>query len=184
MHKFTLNLLTISLGLAVMSMAKATPTAYQLLMAQIRLGEDSHREELVEQSLYRLELVEPNNPDVVAARVRYLLRKGDIDGAHKQLARLSLIAPDSKIYKASRTVMRLSSLEGRQALQMARLQAISGRSMQWHTIRIRLSQPKEEKPWISFMVSTSLSKRMVLLQEAYKMEPLKAHGKRTEKTGQ
>ena len=26
--------------------------------------------------------------------------------------------------------------------------------------------------------------RMVLLQEAYKMEPLKAHGKRTEKTGQ
>ncbi|MSI87839.1 tetratricopeptide repeat protein, partial [Escherichia coli] len=127
MHKFTLNLLTISLGLAVMSMAKATPTAYQLLMAQIRLGEDSHREELVEQSLYRLELVEPNNPDVVAARFRYLLRKGDIDGAHKQLARLSLIAPDSKIYKASRTVMRLSSLEGRQALQMARLQAISGR---------------------------------------------------------
>lgn len=46
------------------------------------------------------------------------------------------------------------------------------------------TQPKEEKPWISFMVSTSLSKRMVLLQEAYKMEPLKAHGKRTEKTGQ
>lgn len=51
-------------------------------------------------------------------------------------------------------------------------------------VQIRLSQPKEEKPWISFMVSTSLSKRMVLLQEAYKMEPLKAHGKRTEKTGQ
>ena len=57
----------------------------------------------------------------------------------------------------------------------------SPNTMQWHTIRIRLSQPKEEKPWISFMVSTSLSKRMVLLQEAYKMEPLKAHGKRTEK---
>lgn len=51
----------------------------------------------------------------------------------------------------------------------------------WHVVDL---QPKEEKPWISFMVSTSLSKRMVLLQEAYKMEPLKAHGKRTEKTGQ
>lgn len=48
----------------------------------------------------------------------------------------------------------------------------------------RLSQPKEEKPWISFMVSTLLSKRMALLQEAYKTEPLKAHGKRMEKTGQ
>ena len=43
---------------------------------------------------------------------------------------------------------------------------------------------KEEKPWISFMVSTLLSKRMALLQEAYKTEPLKAHGKRMEKTGQ
>ena len=53
-----------------------------------------------------------------------------------------------------------------------------------HTTRIRLSQPKEEKPWISFMVSTLLSKRMALLQEAYKTEPLKAHGKRMEKTGQ
>ena len=41
-----------------------------------------------------------------------------------------------------------------------------------------------EKPWISFMVSTLLSKRMALLQEAYKTEPLKAHGKRMEKTGQ
>ncbi|HAL9285969.1 TPA: cellulose biosynthesis protein BcsC, partial [Escherichia coli] len=127
MYKFTLNLLTISLGLAVMSMAKATPTAHKLLMAQIRLGEDIHREDLVEQSLYRLELAEPDNPDVVAARFRYLLRKGDIEGAQKQLARLSLLAPDSKIYKASRTAMRLSSPEGRQALQMARLQAISGR---------------------------------------------------------
>ena len=34
------------------------------------------------------------------------------------------------------------------------------------------------------MVSTLLSKRMALLQEAYKTEPLKAHGKRMEKTGQ
>ncbi|HAW3319945.1 TPA: cellulose biosynthesis protein BcsC, partial [Escherichia coli] len=127
MYNFTLNLLTIFLGLAVMSMAKATPTAHKLLMAQIRLGEDIHREDLVEQSLYRLELAEPDNPDVVAARFRYLLRKGDIEGAQKQLARLSLLAPDSKIYKASRTAMRLSSPEGRQALQMARLQAISGR---------------------------------------------------------
>lgn len=60
----------------------------------------------------------------------------------------------------------------------------SPNTMQWHTTRIRLSQPKEEKPWISFMVSTLLSKRMALLQEAYKTEPLKTHGKRMEKTGQ
>lgn len=85
MYKFTLNLLTLSLGLSMLSMAEAAPTAHQLLMAQVRLGEDTHREDLVEQSLYRLELVEPNNPDVVAARFRYLLRRGNIDGAQNNL---------------------------------------------------------------------------------------------------
>lgn len=99
MYKFTLNLLTLSLGLSMLSMAEAAPTAHQLLMAQVRLGEDTHREDLVEQSLYRLELVEPNNPDVVAARFRYLLRRGNIDGAQKQLTRLFLLAPDSKYIK-------------------------------------------------------------------------------------
>ncbi len=35
------------------------------------------------QSLYRLELIDPNNPDVIAARFRYLLRQGDTAGAQK-----------------------------------------------------------------------------------------------------
>lgn len=69
------------LGLAVMPMVEAAPTAQQQLLEQVRLGEATHREDLVQQSLYRLELIDPNNPDVVAARFRSLLRQGDIDGA-------------------------------------------------------------------------------------------------------
>ncbi len=42
-------------------------TAQQQLLEQGRLGEATHREDLVQQSLYRLELIDPNNPDVVAA---------------------------------------------------------------------------------------------------------------------
>lgn len=81
MRKFTLNIFTLSLGLAVMPMVEAAPTAQQQLLEQVRLGEATHREDLVQQSLYRLELIDPNNPDVVAARFRSLLRQGDIDGA-------------------------------------------------------------------------------------------------------
>lgn len=80
----------------------------------------------VQQSLYRLELIDPNNPDVVAARFRSLLRQGDIDGAQKQLDRLSQLAPSSNAYKSSRTTMLLSTPDGRQALQQARLQATTG----------------------------------------------------------
>ncbi|WP_225394440.1 cellulose synthase complex outer membrane protein BcsC [Escherichia coli] len=91
-----------------------------------QLGEATHREDLVQQSLYRLELIDPNNPDVVAARFRSLLRQGDIDGAQKQLDRLSQLAPSSNAYKSSRTTMLLSTPDGRQALQQARLQATTG----------------------------------------------------------
>ncbi len=62
MRKFTLNIFTLSLGLAVMPMVEAAPTAQQQLLEQVRLGEATHREDLVQQSLYRLELIDPNNP--------------------------------------------------------------------------------------------------------------------------
>ena len=126
MRKFTLNIFTLSLGLAVMPMVEAAPTAQQQLLEQVRLGEATHREDLVQQSLYRLELIDPNNPDVIAARFRSLLRQGDIDGAQKQLDRLSQLAPSSNAYKSSRTTMLLSTPDGRQALQQARLQATTG----------------------------------------------------------
>lgn len=126
MRKFTLSLLSISLGLTLMPMVHAAPSAQQQLLEQVRLGEASHREDLVRQSLYRLELMNPNNPDVIAARFRYLLRQGDIAGAQKQLDRLSQLAPSSTAYKSSRTTMLLSTPEGRQSLQEARLQATTG----------------------------------------------------------
>lgn len=126
MRKFTLSLLSISLGLTLMPMVHAAPSAQQQLLEQVRLGEASHREDLVRQSLYRLELMNPNSPDVIAARFRYLLRQGDIAGAQKQLDRLSQLAPSSTAYKSSRTTMLLSTPEGRQSLQEARLQATTG----------------------------------------------------------
>ncbi|HFK3153568.1 cellulose synthase complex outer membrane protein BcsC [Citrobacter sedlakii] len=126
MRKFTLSFLGVSLGIALMPFAEAAPSAQQLLLDQVRLGEATHREDLVRQSLYRLELIDPNNPDVIAARFRYMLRQGDNDGAQKQLDRLAEIAPNSAAYKSSRTTQLLATPDGRQALQEARLQATTG----------------------------------------------------------
>ncbi len=68
----------------------------------MRLGEASKREELVQQSLYRLELINPNNPKVLAARLRYMLRQGDTAGAQQQLKKLSCAG----IYQALRQLER------------------------------------------------------------------------------
>lgn len=77
MRKLTLSLLMLSLGVALLPLAQATTTpAQEHLLEQVRLGEASNREDLVRQSLYRLELIDPNNPELIAARMRYLLRQG------------------------------------------------------------------------------------------------------------
>lgn len=75
MRKFRLSIITLSLGIALLPLAQAATTpAQEHLLEQVRLGEASHREDLVKQSLYRLELIDPNNPQLIAARMRYLLR--------------------------------------------------------------------------------------------------------------
>ena len=127
MRTLTLRLLTLSLGITMMPLLHAAPSsAQQQLLEQVRLGEATKREDLVRQSLYRLELMDPTSPDVIAARFRYLLRQGDTAGAQKQLDRLNALAPDSQAAQESRSVLTLSTPEGRQALQEARLQATTG----------------------------------------------------------
>ncbi|MCS5936983.1 hypothetical protein LNO36_27635 [Klebsiella variicola subsp. variicola] len=84
MRKLSLSLLTLSLGVALLPLAQAATTpAQEHLLEQVRLGEASNREDLVRQSLYRLELIDPNNPDLIAARMRYLLRQGMPPGRKK-----------------------------------------------------------------------------------------------------
>lgn len=113
-----------------MPLAHAAPTAQQQLLEQVRLGETTRREDLVRQSLYRLELMAPDDPDVIAARLRYLLRQGDNAGAQKQMKRLTSLAPNASATNASRIAMALSTPEGRQALQEARLQATAGHTQE------------------------------------------------------
>lgn len=122
--------LGLSLGIALTPLANAATSAQQQLLEQVRLGEATHREDLVRQSLYRLELIDPNDPQVIAARFRYLLRQGDSDGAQKRLDRLAQLAPESTAYHSSRTAMQLSTPQGRQALQEARLLATTGHTEQ------------------------------------------------------
>ncbi|MDI5811365.1 hypothetical protein MJM95_30705, partial [Salmonella enterica subsp. enterica serovar Anatum] len=42
--------------------------------------------------------IDLNDPQVIAARFRYLLRQGDSDGAQKLLDRLAQLAPESTAY--------------------------------------------------------------------------------------
>jgi len=61
--------------MAPSALLAAEPVApEEWLLEQVRIGEASHRDDLVRQSLYRLELMAPQNPQVLSARMRLALR--------------------------------------------------------------------------------------------------------------
>ncbi|MFA3780717.1 cellulose synthase complex outer membrane protein BcsC [Yersinia sp. 1652 StPb PI] len=122
------------LSLALLSQAFTTPaqgaepiSPTQFLLEQVRLGEATNRDELVKQSLYRLNMMDSNNPEVVAAGMRQALRQGNLAEAQKQLDKLQQLAPDSEAYQRAKLLLALTKPEVRQQLQQARLLATAGR---------------------------------------------------------
>lgn len=122
------------LGLALLPQAligvafgaeSVSPT--QFLLEQVRLGEATNKDELVKQSLYRLNMMDPNNPEVVAAGMRQALRQGNQAAAQAQLDKLQQLAPDSDVYRQAKLMLALTKPEVRQQLQEARLLATAGR---------------------------------------------------------
>lgn len=119
------------MGLAIMPLSvdaadeAASPSAF--LLEQIRLGEASNRDDLVRQSLARLELIEPDNPEVIAAQLRLALRQGDQAQATQLLEKLHSVAPDSPQYRQAATSLELIQPDARQKLEQARLLATAGR---------------------------------------------------------
>ncbi|ELQ6064278.1 cellulose biosynthesis protein BcsC [Cronobacter sakazakii] len=130
MHKFALSITALALGVALSGPAQAQADIRQQLLEQVRLGETAKRDDLVRQSLYRLELMNPDDPDFIAAKMRYLLRQGDNAGAQQQFARLGKLAPQSSAYQQARITLALASPEGRQQLQQARLLGTTGHTQE------------------------------------------------------
>ncbi|WP_128602140.1 tetratricopeptide repeat protein, partial [Pantoea wallisii] len=97
------------------------------LLTQIRTGESTNKYDLVQQSLYRLEKIDPDNPQLMAAQIRLALRQGDRAKAQTLLDALKKAAPDAPATRESEAGLRLTTDEGRQQLQQARLLATAGR---------------------------------------------------------
>lgn len=130
MRNFRKNWLCLfPLSLVILPHAQSTETVApeQWLLEQVRVGEASNKDELVRQSLYRLELMDPNNPEVIAARMRLALRQGNQVLAQQQLDKLKNIAPQSAAYHQAQMNLLLTQPETRQKLQQARLMAAAGR---------------------------------------------------------
>lgn len=127
---FPLNRLALTLGLALLAapaISAPVVSPEQWLLEQVRVGEASHQDDLVRQSLFRLELMDPQNPKVLSARLRLLLREGDQGKAQQQLEKIKQVAPGSDDYRQAELSLKIASPEMQQKLQQTRLLATAGR---------------------------------------------------------
>ncbi|CAM2787563.1 Cellulose synthase operon protein C precursor [Legionella steigerwaltii] len=98
----------------------------QLLLDKVIWGETFYRDDFVKNSLDRLQLIAPNDPDVLAARIRLAIRQKNLILAKELLEELKQKAPDSDDYKQAQMSLFLTQPVAKQKLQQARLMAISG----------------------------------------------------------
>ena len=99
----------------------------QWLLEQVRVGEAMYREDLVRDSLARLELIAPNNPQALVATIRQALLEKKLDVAQERFAHLQQVAPNSAAFRQAKSLMKLQDPESQKALQQARLFAAAGR---------------------------------------------------------
>src|SRR5580704_1261810 len=101
-------------------------TSKQFLLQQVLSSEVNYRDDLLEQALYRLELIAPHDPEVIAARLRLALRKGNRVLAAQLLEQLKQLVPNSEIYKQAQINAALFQPQADQKLQQARLLSVAG----------------------------------------------------------
>ncbi|WP_312830576.1 cellulose synthase complex outer membrane protein BcsC [Pseudomonas rhodesiae] len=99
----------------------------QWLLEQIRIGEAQYREDLVHNSLARLELIAPDNPQVKVSEVRQALLNKDQASAERQMTQLRRQIPGTAALRQAENLLKLQSDAGQKDLQQARLLATAGR---------------------------------------------------------
>jgi Flp pilus assembly protein TadD len=97
------------------------------LMAQVRAGEARNKDDLVEDSLYRLFKVAPDHPDGLAALARLRLRQNKPQEAQTALEHLEKVAPDSSALSLARLDLELNQPQKKAQLLQARLLSRAGR---------------------------------------------------------
>lgn len=100
----------------------------QWLLGQVRLGEAMNREDLVRDSLARLESIAPEHPQVLVGGIRQALLQHNQPLAEQRLEQLRRQAPGSPALHQAQALIKLQSKDGQHLLQQARLLAAAGRA--------------------------------------------------------
>ena len=116
---------------AAMPVSSQQQEQQQWLLQQMRIGEAVHRDDLVRDSLARLELIAPDHPQVLVGKIRQALAEKtqaqNVAWIEQLLTRLRQQTPESAPLRQAQALIKLHSQDGLRQLQQARLLAAAGR---------------------------------------------------------
>lgn len=106
--------------------ANAEVEPIEWLLSQIRLGEVTENDELLNNSIYSLSLINPKHPELLSAQARYFVANGKFKEAEVLLKELNDQNPGSLIYQQGILNLRINEPTLRNQLQKARQLAYDG----------------------------------------------------------
>ncbi|WP_454785136.1 cellulose synthase subunit BcsC-related outer membrane protein [Legionella sp. WA2024007413] len=101
-----------------------------LLLEKALFEEINNKYGLMKQTLERLELIAPNDPDVISAQIRLAVQQGNPTQAQILLKKLKGLVPDTLLYRNALTIITLTQPAENQKLQKARLLVVSKQYVQ------------------------------------------------------
>ncbi len=110
-------------GLALAQAAPLGNPQRERLVEQLLLGEALGRDDLVDSALARLQQLDPESPEALAAEARLAIRRDELRRAGQLLNRLQRAAPDSVLLRQTRVLLKVALPAGRQRLLEARARA-------------------------------------------------------------
>ncbi|QMT59657.1 cellulose synthase subunit BcsC-related outer membrane protein [Legionella sp. PC997] len=101
-----------------------------LLLEKALFEELNNKYDLMKQTLERLELIAPNDPEVISAQIRLAVKEGNLTRAKILLKKLKALVPDTLLYRNALTIITLTQPAENQKLQKARLLVIAKQYIQ------------------------------------------------------
>lgn len=102
-------------------------TAEAFLQEQIKLGTSTGNKALVAQSLHRLALIKPNDPNILLMQIQLATKQKDNTKAQQLFSQLGAQFPQSEQYQRAIKTLSLTTDVNRQKLQRAQLYRTAGR---------------------------------------------------------
>lgn len=151
-------------------------TAEAFLQTQVRLGYSTSNDALIAQSLHRLSLIKPNDPDILLMQIQFAVKQKNNIKAQQLSEELRTQFPQSEQYQRVIKILSVTTEQNRQKLQRAHLYRTAGRYDEALNLYDEVYQgiPPDEPSaleYLQVLIQSTQTDKQARLQQIYRAYP-------------